>query len=266
MISLTREFRFCLADSDADLDRVGNTWTGWYTSNLLRPFLTFRLTAAGEIETPIGYLCNVKLLDQLMQQFAAEVIRDRQRDLTCEQLIAAATKQIRQSIPSGAVFKRLDLVVSPTFYYSIVQEQGSMVSDTAEFVSVTQQFEFSAAHRLHCPDYSDEQNREIFGKCNNPEGHGHNYVVEVTVGKSVEPTTGKVVCLADLEQTVKRLVIDRLDHKHLNRDVPEFAELNPSVENIAVKIWDWLNGNIADTQLKRVRVYETPKTWAEYSG
>ena len=87
------------------------------------------------------------------------------------------------------------------------------------------------------------------------------------MGNSVDlPAAGKVVCLADFELAVKRLVIDRLDHKHLNRDVAEFADLNPSVENIAVKIWDWLDGNIPNTQLKRVRVYETPKTWAEYSG
>ena len=89
----------------------------------------------------------------------------------------------------------------------------------------------------------------------------------MTVGNSVDlPAAGKVVCLADFELAVKRLVIDRLDHKHLNRDVEEFADLNPSVENIAVKIWDWLDGNIPNTQLKRIRVYETPKTWAEYSG
>ena len=268
MISLTREFRFCLADPAVDLDRVGNSWTGWYTSNSVQPFLKFRLTVSGEIQQPTGYLCNVKVLDQMVQQFAEETIRkqSQQNGLTYEQLLVSAAEYIRQSVPAAAVFQRLDLVVSPTFYYSIEQKQGPMVNDTAEFVSLTQQFEFSAAHRLHCAEYSDEKNREVFGKCNNPEGHGHNYVVEVTVGNSVELPAGKVVCLADLESTVKRLVIDRLDHKHLNRDVEEFADLNPSVENIAVKIWDWLNGNVPNTQLKKIRVYETPKTWAEYTG
>ena len=273
MINLTREFRFCLADPDADLARVGNSWTGAYTSNLVRPFLKLRLTVSGEIQQPTGYLCNVKVLDQMVQQFVEETIRQpagqpaRQESLTYERLIVMAAEHVRRNIPTGAEFQRLELVVSPTFFYSIDQKQSSMVSDKNEFVCLTQQFEFSAAHRLHCVEFSDEQNREIFGKCNNPEGHGHNYVVEVTVGNSVDlPAAGKVVCLADFELAVKRLVIDRLDHKHLNRDVAEFADLNPSVENIAVKIWDWLDGNIPNTQLKRIRVYETPKTWAEYSG
>ena len=133
-------------------------------------------------------------------------------------------------------------------------------------VSLTQQFEFSAAHRLHCDEFSEQENRDVFGKCNNPEGHGHNYVVELTVGQPLSSPEGQVISLADLESTVKRLVIDRLDHKHLNRDVPEFAKLNPSVENIAIKIWEWLEPEIQQTKLQRVRIYETPKTWADYSG
>ena len=108
----------------------------------------------------------------------------------------------------------------------------------------------------------------MFGKCNNPEGHGHNYVVEVTVGRNIDEIadTGVVVGLEEFESIVKRLVIDRLDHKHLNRDVEHFANMNPSVENIAVAVFDWLDGQFGTARLQNVRVYETPKTWAEYSG
>jgi 6-pyruvoyltetrahydropterin/6-carboxytetrahydropterin synthase len=136
-------------------------------------------------------------------------------------------------------------------------------------ISLTQQFEFSAAHRLHCDRLSDEENRALFGKCNNPEGHGHNYVVEVTVDGGVDPN-GQLVDLHAFEAAVKRAVVDRLDHKHLNRDIEDFTKTNPTVENIAIAIWHWLDEefkqSLGGVRLTAVRVYETPKTWAEYRG
>ena len=130
-------------------------------------------------------------------------------------------------------------------------------------VSLTQQFEFSASHRLHNPELSDEENRELFGKCNNPNGHGHNYVVEISLKRAL---AARKLYLPAFEAKVKELVIDRLDHKHLNVDVDYFKEVNPSVENIAIAIWEWLDGQFGDDQLGNVRVYETPKTWADYCG
>jgi 6-pyruvoyltetrahydropterin/6-carboxytetrahydropterin synthase len=132
-------------------------------------------------------------------------------------------------------------------------------------IFVTQQFEFSAAHRLHCPQWSDEENARVFGKCNFANGHGHNYVVEVTIGG--EPNaTGEVLPLRKIEQTVDELVINRFDHRHLNYDTAEFAELNPTVENLAQVVWNLLDGKFAPARLSAVRVYETPKTWAECRG
>ena len=128
-------------------------------------------------------------------------------------------------------------------------------------VCLTQQFEFSAAHRLHCPELSDDENRKLFGKCNNPDGHGHNYVVEITI----ERDSAEQIDLPQFESTVKKLVIDRLDHKHLNKNVDYFSQINPSVENIAIAIWTWLDGQFDAATLSNVRVYETPKTWADYS-
>ena len=133
-------------------------------------------------------------------------------------------------------------------------------------VELTEQFEFSAAHRLHCNEMSEEENREVFGKCNNPAGHGHNYVIEVTVSRAVDSDRGQVIAIHDFESIVKRLIIDRLDHKHLNLDVEYFKEVNPSVENIAIAIYSWLQGQFGSAKLEKVKVFETPKTWAEYSG
>lgn len=133
-------------------------------------------------------------------------------------------------------------------------------------IQLTQQFEFSAAHRLHCEQLSVEENRRIFGKCNNPAGHGHNYVFEVTVSGNANSGRGQIIPLEQFESTVKRLVVDRLDHKHLNEDVAYFETINPSVENIVVAIYQWLDGQFGDAKLERVKVFETPKTSAEYSG
>ncbi len=130
-------------------------------------------------------------------------------------------------------------------------------------VSVTESFEFAASHRLHCPSMSEEENRALFGKCANPNGHGHNYVVEVTVRGTPDAATGRIVSIQQLESIVKEQVVDRFDHKHLNLDCPEFANLNPSVENIATVIWGLLNGRFESTPLAKVRVWETPKTYAE---
>ncbi|RIK62987.1 MAG: 6-pyruvoyl tetrahydrobiopterin synthase [Planctomycetota bacterium] len=131
---------------------------------------------------------------------------------------------------------------------------------------MTQCFEFSASHRLHVPGLSDEENRRVFGKCNNPNGHGHNYQVEVTVAGPVDARTGSVLPLPAFESLVKREVIDRLDHKHLNSDTEEFARLNPSVENIARVIWEILEPQMSPARLRRVRVWETAKTYAEYTS
>ena len=108
------------------------------------------------------------------------------------------------------------------------------------------------------------ENRDTFGKCNNRQGHGHNYVVEVSVAGEIG-ASGSVVVLEKFQDTVKAEIVDRLDHKHLNRDVPYFADVNPSVENIAIAIYGWLDGKVG-AELRSVKVFETPKTWAEYCG
>jgi len=131
-------------------------------------------------------------------------------------------------------------------------------------VELTQCFEFSASHRLHVAALSADENRRVFGKCNNPGGHGHNYQIEVTVTGSISDATGTVLSLPEFESIVKREVIDRFDHKHLNTDTADFREVNPSVENISRRVWELLESKVAPARLARVRVWETAKTYAEY--
>ena len=130
---------------------------------------------------------------------------------------------------------------------------------------MTEQFEFSAAHRLHCPELSDDENRRTFGKCNHPSGHGHNYRIAVAV--RVRTGAGApALSTGALEGIVTRTVLDRFDHRHLNVDCPEFAELNPSVENIAQVCHALLSDEIAaaGAALDHVTVWETAKTSATY--
>lgn len=133
-------------------------------------------------------------------------------------------------------------------------------------VYLTRRAEFSASHYYHNPEFTPEENRRIFGKCNNPLGHGHNYVLEVTVKGEVDARSGFVVDLKDLKEILNREVLDALDHRFLNKEVPEFEHAIPTTENLAIAIWDRLQPKLRVAQLHRVRVYETPDLFVDFYG
>jgi 6-pyruvoyltetrahydropterin/6-carboxytetrahydropterin synthase len=133
-------------------------------------------------------------------------------------------------------------------------------------VYLTRKSEFSASHHYHNPDFTPEQNRSIFGKCNNPHGHGHNYTLEVTVKGSVNPQTGFVMDLKDLKEVLNREVLDAMDHRYLNKEVPEFAHQVPTTENVAIAIWNRLEKKLSVAKLHRVRVYEAPDLFVDFYG
>jgi len=133
-------------------------------------------------------------------------------------------------------------------------------------IYVTRKIEFAAAHFYHNPDFSPEENRRIFGKCNNPQGHGHNYVLEVTVAGEPDPATGMVLDLKELKDILHREIIERMDHRHLNYEVPELAGRIPTTENIAAMIWQVLAPKITRGRLHRVRLYETPDLFVDCYG
>ena len=133
-------------------------------------------------------------------------------------------------------------------------------------VFLTRKAEFSASHYYHNPEFSPEENRRIFGKCNNPNGHGHNYTLEVTVKGAVDQRSGFVVDLKQLKDIMNREVIDALDHRFLNKEVPEFATAIPTTENLAISIWNRLRPKLKLASLHRIRVYETPDLFVDYYG
>jgi 6-pyruvoyltetrahydropterin/6-carboxytetrahydropterin synthase len=136
----------------------------------------------------------------------------------------------------------------------------------AEMILVTRRAEFSASHVYHNPKLSPEENRRIFGKCNNPHGHGHNYTLEVTVAGSINPATGMVVDLKELKTLLEREVLQVMDHKFLNQEVAAFADRIPTTENIAVEIWNMLAPKLTFGKLHRIRLYETSDLYVDYYG
>lgn len=139
-------------------------------------------------------------------------------------------------------------------------------------VYLTRRYRFSAAHRLHNEALTEEENARLYGKCNNPHGHGHNYVLEVTVAGPVDPSTGMVYDLAVLDGMVEREVLERFDHTHLNLDVENFQTRVPTAENLCIDIFDLLRervsggGNSSGAHLESVRLEETSSNFFEYEG
>jgi 6-pyruvoyltetrahydropterin/6-carboxytetrahydropterin synthase len=133
-------------------------------------------------------------------------------------------------------------------------------------VRVTRRLHFSAAHRLHNPALSEEENREVYGLCNSPNAHGHNYEIEVTVEGEVDPRTGYVVDLKTLKDVAEEAAVNDLDHRNLNVDVEWLQGVLPSTENLAVAIWRRLEGRIPSGRLVRIALWETPRNYVEYTG
>jgi 6-pyruvoyltetrahydropterin/6-carboxytetrahydropterin synthase len=133
-------------------------------------------------------------------------------------------------------------------------------------VYLTRKAEFSASHYYHNPEFTPEENQRIFGKCNNPNGHGHNYTLEVTVKGQVDQRSGFVVDLKQLKDTMNREVIDAMDHRFLNKEVADFKDAIPTTENLAISIWRRLEPKLKLAELHRVRVYETPDLFVDYYG
>jgi 6-pyruvoyltetrahydropterin/6-carboxytetrahydropterin synthase len=133
-------------------------------------------------------------------------------------------------------------------------------------ILLTRKAEFSASHYYWNDAWSPEENQRVFGKCANKNGHGHNYTLEVTVAGNVDETSGFVVDLKQLKEVMEREVVNVYDHRHLNKEVPEFAKAIPTTENIAIAVWKRLEGKISGAKLYRVRVYEMPDLFADYYG
>ena len=133
-------------------------------------------------------------------------------------------------------------------------------------IFITRKIEFSAGHRLFNPNFSDEKNEATFGLCNNPNGHGHNYVLEVTLSGEVCDDTGMVFDLKELKKLTQREIIDKVDHKNLNVDVDYLKGIIPTAENLAIKFWELLEPKITKGRLHEIKLYESERNYVTYKG
>jgi 6-pyruvoyltetrahydropterin/6-carboxytetrahydropterin synthase len=273
MVHLTRRVRFSAAhryflpdQSDEENVRLFGTSAG--PSGHGHDYLC-EVTVRGETDPETGIVMNLVDLKQLLAECVVEPL-DRE-------FLTAVHPFCRGQVPTGENLVRLIWrVLEPSLFgvqlhrIRLAESDDLRVDclrkDDELMVFLTRTYEFSAAHRLHSPHLSDERNQEIFGKCNSPYGHGHNYRVEVTVQGPVDERTGMMVDLSYLDRIVEEEIIRRYDHKNLNLDTEEFRELNPSTENLVKVIWRRLEPRMKRPPLYRVTVHETDRNAFAYYG
>lgn len=271
MVTLRRTVRFCL-----NLDPEGRPTDDAESYNpfAARPspvglprWYEIDATCRGEPDPKTGYLINIKDIDAAVRSSAVPLLLDAAADGSDADpllLLHVLHGSIQSALPVECT--ALTLRLSP--YHAL-----DMAADAPSIVLIRTAFDLAAAHRLHCPDLSADENRRIFGKCNNPAGHGHNYRVEPCVALSLPDLRRHPFTIQTLEEVTDRVLIERFDHKHLNLDTPEFADsggVNPSVENIARVFFDILAPAITEASpaatLRSVTVWETDRTCATFPG
>ncbi|MGB7159708.1 MAG: 6-carboxytetrahydropterin synthase [Tepidisphaeraceae bacterium] len=265
MFRLTREVRFAINDEPDD--QIGspptNSYAGYPSLTGLGYFFSLDVTLAGELERRSSYLLNIKQVDEAVRSIGVPLVSraiHRKEFGGGGKLLVRLFEELRYCWPDDVHLHDLRLNLSPFLALTVSATEFPMVR-------LSQKFEFAASHRLHSPHLSNEENARTFGKCNNPHGHGHNYELQVTL-RGVPHANGVLMDVPAMEHVVAKNVIDRFDHKNLNVECAEFRDVVPSVENIAKVIYGILEPRFEEqgATLASVTVWETPKTWCEYTG
>lgn len=225
---------------------------------------TLDVTVAGVPDPRTGMVVNIAdlkaIVGAVLEEFDHRHLNEdtpyfKDRIPTTENIVRVLWDLIAPRLPEGAALERLRLYELNDLWAEY---------DGADRTSFARSYVFSAAHRLHASALSDDENRAVYGKCNNPNGHGHNYTLEVTVDGPVDGPTGMVIDLVELDRTVHE-VLDELDHKHLDREVAGFAGQTSTAENIVVYLWDRLAPRL-DGRLAHLKLWETSKNIFEYNA
>ena len=232
------------------------------------------VTVSGDVDLNTGMVVNITDVNRALKRWVIDVLDGRylneevsyfrRNAPALENIALFIWEALANSLPSGANLTKTKLWEMDTLWTELYKE-----SDGAMTASLTRSYDFSASHRLHSLHLSDDENREIFGKCNNPNGHGHNYTVSVSVAGDPDSKTGMIFPLDELDKIVEEEVLMPFDHKHLNLDTPEFATINPTSEMLAVVIWQKLARRLptsGGTRLHSVVVSETARNSFEYRG
>jgi len=231
------------------------------------------VTVEGEPDPVHGMVVNIKTLDAVLDALVAPLDHRLLNDTlpefrdavpTTERLARALWSRLPREV-EGARPTALRLQEHPGLYIELFAKEHAMLY-------LTRSIEFAASHRLHSEKLSAAENQSLYGKCNNPNGHGHNYAAEVTLQGEPDARTGIVADLGKFDALLKTEVEDRLDHKHLNLDTPYFKDRVPTAENIARVIWELLEKKVpacregGQVKLHRVRLIETARSWFDYYG
>lgn len=231
------------------------------------------VSVRGPVDPVDGMVINIKTVDAALKSLLADIdhrmlnvsMPEFQNAIpTTENLAMALWRRLPQSI-GAARSVALKLEEHPGMCVEIDGEWPNMVY-------LTRAIEFSASHRLHSEQLSADENRRVYGKCNNPNGHGHNYVAEVTVAGEPDARTGIVIDLGRFEKLLDDEIDARFDHKHLNLDTAYFKDFPATAENIAIVIWNLIEAKIpacrdgGAVKLHRVRLVETARSWFDYYG
>ena len=236
------------------------------------------LTVGGTVAPETGMVINIKDVDTVLKAHVVGPLDGKLLDVevpafldmppTLENLVRLIWDRCRPALPPQSALARVTLWATPT---RRVELSTIQTPNEEAMLTVTRTYDFSASHRLNSAMLSDEENAEIFGKCNWANGHGHNYEVEVTLAGDPDPRTGFLWDPDRLDQIVDEEVLKPYDHKHLNHDTADFRDLNPTSENLTQVVWDNLfrrlgNENLGSARLYRVAVRETARNYFECYG
>ncbi|MHC4498884.1 MAG: 6-pyruvoyl trahydropterin synthase family protein [Planctomycetota bacterium] len=265
MHKLARQVRFSINPFLAEDSWGHNSYASKPAGEGLSIFFELCVELTGEVDATTGFVVNVLDIDRRVRDFVVPIFARRVREcfrrgehiafLGITEILLGSQRALAGKFGS-AKLSRLTLALNP--FRRITLDDGD-----DKMMYFSEKFEFAAMHKLWNEDFSEDRNRQVFGKCANPAGHGHNYVVEVTLSV---PENNESFRIGDFERIVDDDFIKFVDHKNLNVDVAELIEFNPTVENIAVFAWNKLDGKFSDGGLHCVTVWETDKTWCSYYG
>jgi len=265
MHKLARQVRFSINPFLPEDSEGSNSFASKPAAEGLSIFFELGVELVGKVEPATGFVVNAIDIDKGVREyvvpiFAKLIRKDFRRGkyialFGIAELLRLAWGQLADKF-GAARLSKLSLKLNP--FRKVAVEDGD-----CKMIYFSEKFEFAATHKLWNEDFSAERNLEVFGKCANPAGHGHNYVVEVTVKTPVGKDSFHI---AEFERIVNNKLIKLLDHKNLNIDVAEFSKTNPTVENIAAFAWDKLAEKFGKAQLHCVTVWETDKTSCSYYG
>ena len=265
MHKLTRQVRFSINPFLSEESKGSNSYASEPAGEGLSIFFELSVELSGEVEPATGFVVNIVDIDSTVREFVVPIFARRIREdfrigkhiglFGIVELLRSCWGQLANKFDAARMSK-LTLKLNPFREVAVDGEDCKMIY-------FSEKFEFAATHRLWNEDFSDERNLQLFGKCANPAGHGHNYVVEVTVKVPAEKSSLRI---SDFERIVDEEIISVLDHKNLNAEIAEFGKTNPTVENIAVFAWERIVGKFEEAALHCITVWETDKTYCSYYG